>query len=185
DLQLVGSAATYREAEQLLQTIDVDLVLLDLQLDEQPAFNLIPMARQQAGAQVLILSALGDEVSVVRAIRAGADGYLLKDATINGLGDAILEVSNGGSPLTPAIARHLIREFRPSEGSLATERLTAREMQVLKALASGYTYKEVAAEFGLSYHTVVDYTRSLYRKLNVNSRTEAVVAGAQRGLISL
>ena len=65
------------------------------------------------------------------------------------------------------------------------ERLTAREMQVLKALASGYTYKEVASEFGLSYHTVVDYTRSLYRKLDVNSRTEAVVAGAQRGLIAL
>ena len=185
DLALVGSAKAYSEARQLLGTTQLDLVLLDLQLGEDSALDLIPLARKRAGARVLVLSALGDEASVVGAIRNGADGYLLKDASITGLGDAIREVGDGGSPLTPAVARHLIREFRPPADTSGAGPLTARELQVLRALASGYTYKEVAAEFGLSYHTVVDYTRSLYRKLDVNSRTEAVVTGAQRGLISL
>ena len=185
DLLLVASVGSYDEARQLLASTALDLVLLDLQLGSKSALDLIAFCRERTDARVLVLSALGDEATVISAVRNGAAGYLLKDTSMTDLGAAIRQVGDGESPLTPAVARHLIRTLKSPTNQQQAGPLTARELQVLRALASGHTYKEVAAEFGLSYHTVVDYTRSLYRKLDVSSRTEAVVAGAQRGLITL
>ncbi|MEO1037607.1 MAG: response regulator transcription factor [Pseudomonadota bacterium] len=185
DFTLAGSASTFDDAKRLIANGDFDLLLLDLQLHDISALDLISYCIDTGDANVLVLSALGDESSVVGAIRRGAHGYLLKDQSMRDIGAAIRQVRDGESPLTPAVARHLIRVLHPTTDSSSQSLLTNRELQVLQALANGYTYKEVAARYGLSYHTVVDYTRSLYRKLEVGTRTAAVVAGARRGLISI
>ena len=186
NLELVGIADNFVSAEGLIRDTEFDLMLIDLQLGAQSGIELIGLCRELTAARILVLSALGDEASVVNAISNGADGYLHKEAAMTDLATAIKQVGDGDVPISPTIARHLIRQLQeaPSEQSEAT-RLSPRELQLLQALALGYTYKEVANQHGLSYHTVVDYTRSLYRKLDVRSRTEAVVAGAQQGIISL
>lgn len=186
DLELVGAADTYKRGESLIRSTAFDLLLIDLQLGEESGIDLIGLCRSMTSARILVLSALGDESSVVNAISSGADGYLHKEAAMMDLSAAIKQVGEGEAPISPTIARHLIRQLQDSpDERAAAANLSPRELQLLKALARGYTYKEVASHYGLSYHTVVDYTRSLYRKLDVGSRTEAVVAGAQQGIISL
>lgn len=186
DLELVATAESYADGAALIRETEFDLLLIDLQLGEQSGIDLIRLCRDETSARILVLSALGDEASVVDAISSGADGYLHKEVAMTDISQAIKQVGDGEVPISPTIARHLIRQLQDTpDQSAAASVLSPRELQLLKALARGHTYKEVAEHYGLSYHTVVDYTRSLYRKLNVGSRTEAVVAGAQKGIISL
>lgn len=181
-----GEATTLAQGRELIMRGGFSVALIDLRLGDQDATPLITACREN-GAQALVLSALGDEHSVVAAIEAGASGYVAKDAPIAQLADAIQQVVAGGAPVSPSVARHLLRTLRdrPSPAPPGDDGLSPREREVLQALASGYTYKEVAQQCGISYHTVVDYVRSLYRKLEVHSRTEAVVAGARQGIISI
>lgn len=186
DLRVVGTAATLGDGRALIAAGGLDVALIDLRLGDDDATPLISECRD-SGLRALVLSALGDEHSVVAAIAAGAHGYVAKDAPLSQLADAIHQVDAGGAPVSPSVARHLLRTLRDRKTPTPADNdtLSPREREVLRALASGYTYKEVAQRCGISYHTVVDYVRSLYRKLEVHSRTEAVVAGARQGIISI
>ena len=186
DLHVVGVASTFTEGDSLIAAGGLDVALIDLRLGDDDATPLIGHCRD-TGVRALVLSALGDARSVVTALAAGAHGYVAKDAPLSQLADAIHQVDTGGAPISPSVARHLLRSLRDQQAPTpaGNDTLSPREREVLRALASGYTYKEVAQRCGISYHTVVDYVRSLYRKLEVHSRTEAVVAGARQGIISI
>jgi DNA-binding NarL/FixJ family response regulator len=133
-----------------------------------------------------VITVFGNEKRVVGAIQAGAIGYLLKDDQTNEIGAAIEQLLQGGSPISPAIARHLIRHFQPPPSappSAARETLTAREQEVLGLAMKGFSYAEIAQLLGLSPNTIGSYTKHIYEKLAVSSRTEAIYEASRLGLI--
>ena len=124
---------------------------------------------------------------MIHAIEHGARGYLLKDEPAIGLVDAINQLRAGGAPISPAIARHLVARMVHSDATPARARaealLTARETEVLKLSAKGYNHGEVARLLQISSNTVASYTRKIYEKLEVRSRTEAVFEASRLGLL--
>ncbi len=188
--QLLTAAASYAAgARGLLEPYD--LLLVDLDLGDGCGIDLIRASRQrQPQARVLVISVLGDERTVVTAVEAGADGYVLKDSSVGTLAAQLTAVMAGDAPISPGIARHLLRRFRTEAKDMKAARradaaLTPREVQMLECLAQGLSYKEVANRFDLSVHTVGDYVKTLYRKLRVRSRGEAVNVALKHGLLEL
>jgi len=135
----------------------------------------------------LVVSVLADEASVVAAIRAGASGYLLKDDMPEDLSRFLRSVVAGEAFLSPAIASYVIRLLQPAPLPLPgpEEALSQREQAVLSLIAKGSSYAEVAARLNISVNTVGTYIKAIYRKLAVNSRSEAVFEAVSRKLISL
>ena len=141
--------------------------------------------------EVMVISVFGDEQRVVTALKAGATGYLLKDDPSSEIGAAISQLLQGGSPISPAIARYLIRVFRPTESPEQAPPpivdsgidLTTRELEVLQLAAKGFSYGEIARMLGISGATVSSYTKKIYGKLAVHSRSEAVYEASRLGLI--
>ena len=171
--------------------VECDLVMLDLGLPDGSGLNLIAGLRQ-SGAQVLVFSGLGDETNVMMAIERGASGYLLKESAPIEIIDAIENVLAGGAPLTPSVAAHLLRRLRQPAAMPTTvtasvtaaasfDMLTARERDVLLALARGYSYDETADALSISRHTVGHHVKHIYSKLAVNSKSEAVFEAMQAG----
>lgn len=190
--ELTGAAGTVAEGRTLLAGAP-DVLLVDLDLPDGSGLELIAAVRSAAlASKVLVLSVFGDVRSVVRAIEEGADGYLLKDAEVGQVEAAIHSVCSGGAPISPAVASHLLARVReerplpaPPSASAGDARLTTRELAVLEALGAGWSFKETAQRHGVSVHTVGDHVKSIYRKLVVNSRSEAVYKAVQTGLIRL
>lgn len=179
--ELAGVAGSLAEGRVLARP-GVDLILLDLGLPDGSGHDLI----EGAPCKVVVLSVLADVASVVRAIELGADGYLLKEADVPQLASAISTVLEGGASINPAVAVHLLARLRrPSNDREPRPSLTTREISILEGLAKGLSYKELAELFGVSYHTVADHVKAVYRKLAVNSRAEAVFEAVQSGIISL
>jgi DNA-binding NarL/FixJ family response regulator len=171
-----------------------DALLVDLGLPDGPGVSIIREARGQASSpEVMVITSMGDRHHVLEAIEAGASGYLLKDADPGAVGDAVLELIAGGSPISPSIARHLLRRFQEPSGdppaeqpeAASTLKLTPRETEVLGLAAKGLTYEEIAQLLGMSYHTVTTHTRHIYRKLSARSRSEAVFEALRQGLIRI
>jgi DNA-binding NarL/FixJ family response regulator len=137
----------------------------------------------------MVITVFGDERHVVAAIEAGALGYLLKDGSAEYVGRSILALVAGGSPVSPAIARHLLRRFgSPAAGVAggdAPPRLTERESETLRLIMKGFSYAEAASVMGVAESTVTSHVRSIYRKLEVHSRSEAVYEALQLGLVKL
>lgn len=189
--QVVGMAESVAEGAALL-ACGVDVLLVDLGLPDGSGLDLIPLARSRYDCKVLVISIFGDGGTVVRAIERGADGYLLKGADAPEAVAAIRSVLDGGAPLSPAVAGHILSRVR----GLATPRkfqlqpgapisLTSREITILEHLAKGLSFKDAARVEGISYHTVSDHVKAIYRKLAVNSRGEAVYEAIQTGLIDV
>jgi DNA-binding NarL/FixJ family response regulator len=164
-----------------------DVLLVDLGLPDGSGIDVIRAAlRRHAGLPIMVITVFGNEKRVVGAIQAGAIGYLLKDDQTNEIGAAIEQLLLGGSPISPAIARHLIRHFQPlpsAPSSAAREALTAREQEVLGLAMKGFSYAEIAQLLGLSPNTIGSYTKHIYEKLAVSSRTEAIYEASRLGLI--
>jgi DNA-binding NarL/FixJ family response regulator len=134
------------------------------------------------------VSVFGDETHVVEAIEAGALGYLLKDGDADYIATSILEMLDGGSPISPPIARYLLRRLQappadPATSAVPAPRLSPREQEVLNLIAKGFSYTEIAGLLGLTAPTVATHTRGIYRKLDVHSRGEAVYEALQLGLV--
>lgn len=161
--------------------------LVDLGLPDGNGIEFI--RRTTAGPEapaVLVITAFGDEKNVVNAIEAGAMGYLLKERGPAHVTDSIVTVLEGGSPVSPSIARHLLKRFRePVPDKAAGVVLTEREEDVLRLVVKGYSYKEIADGLGLSVHTVTSHIQHIYRKLSVRSRGEAVFEAIQMGLVDI
>ena len=132
----------------------------------------IPLIRERVPqAEVVLLTVYQEPDRVVQALCAGAVGYLVKSTPLPGIRQALLDVLAGGSPMSPAVARHVVRYFRPVVPQAA---LTSREQQVVQAIEQGLSYKLVADRLSMSLDTVRSHIRTVYRKLEVNSKTELI-----------
>ena len=160
-----------------------DLFLMDIGLPDGSGYDLVPEIKAGCDARALILSSFGDRDTVVRALQAGADGYLLKDSTPQQILDGIATTLDGGAPVSPSAAIYLLDYLRSggggagdAAGDIADDRLTPRETELLRAFATGQSYKEAARTLGISPHTVGNHVKAIYRKLEVTSRSEAIRA---------
>lgn len=194
ELSLVGVAETYSEASEWLNNNKLDVLLTDLGLPDGNGKQLIEQTREQhAEAEIMVISRFGDENSVVEAIKAGASGYLLKDESEEHIIDAIRQLLKGGSPISPAIARYILDYFQNDEVAssniVEVENseilLTPKEKLVLQYISRGYSNKEIASSLEISPHTVASHIKHIYRKLEVNSRNEAVFEGWRMGELSM
>ena len=185
DLTLCGVATCLGETSALLAT-QPDLVLTDLGLPDGSGLDFIPLVKA-AGARSLVITAFGDRNTVLAALSAGADGYLMKDSPTQAVLDGIRVTLDGGAPISAAAAVFLLERFREPVvvAAPAAERLTPRETELLTLFSRGYSYKSAARELGISPLTVGDHVKAMYRKLEVNSRGEAVFAAVRRGQLRL
>ncbi len=193
-LMLVGSCGTVSDGLRLLSELVPAILLTDLGLPDGSGIDLIRYAKAtNRSTQAMVVTIFGDEDTVVRAIEAGATGYLLKDDSPRAIGDALVELVNGGSPISPAIASLLLRRVAAGTHPKAAENadarrvptLTAREHEVLNLVAKGFKFPEIAKTLSVSAHTVTTHVRHIYEKLEVGSRGEAVFEAVQQGLIKL
>lgn len=180
--ELAAGCPTVTSAKAVLAKKAPDVLLVDLDLPDGNGIELITLVHQEGhDTAIMVISVFGDEAHILKAIAAGASGYLLKDDQSIQVETAITDLAQGGAPISPSIARHLMKHFRPEEQLL--EKLTKREQQVLQKVAKGYTSQEIAEMEGLSYHTVATHVKNIYRKLSVNSRAEAVFEALKMNLI--
>ena len=170
----------YPDADAALKAIPEkppNVVLMDINL---PGMNGVECVRQLKATlpavQFLMLTVYEDSDSLFRSLKAGASGYLLKRTASARLLEAIQDVHAGGAPMTPQLARRVVQFFsKPAEGDSTVAHLTPGERDFLDQLANGYAYKEIADRMNISIDTVRSYVRTVYEKLHVHSRTEAVV----------
>lgn len=189
-LRLVGQAGSCAEARARLAEGVPDVLLVDLGLPDGSGIDLIrELKRDGAGTEVMVITVFGDEKHVVAALEAGATGYVLKDGSNEYIAASIRDLVNGGSPISPAIARSLLRRFREPlapaahAGVDAVPELTEREHEVLALLVKGFTFAEIGDLLGISAHTVTTHVKHIYGKLEVRSRAEAVYEALQLGIV--
>ena len=177
--------ATAQTALEWLEQNRPDIVLADLGLPDRPGTDVIRAATERyPDCDVLVITVFGDEAHVMAALAAGASGYLVKDASLTNMHDHLAHLRNGGSPMTPRIARMLIRQYQGKQGQQSvpievqvegqSNELSARETEVLTGIAKGFSYAEVATALAVSTNTVRTHIKRIYQKLSVNSRSEAV-----------
>ncbi|HYW25676.1 MAG TPA: response regulator transcription factor [Terriglobales bacterium] len=182
DLEVVGEAGDGAEAIALVRDLDPDVVLMDLRMPRMDGVAAIALLREEApSVAVLVLTTYDTDADIVRAIEAGATGYLLKDATRDELIQAIRSAAAGRSALAPAVASRLVARM----AAPARSALSAREIEVLELVARGRSNKEIARRLHLSEATVKTHLVHAFSKLGVEDRTEAVTVAIDRGIIRL
>ena len=187
----VAAAATLGEARASLVARVPRVLLTDLQLPDGHGVELIRETRaRHPTTEIMVISALGDEETVISAITVGATGYLLKDAFPTDIATTVRDLIAGHSPISASIARFIVRRTQaqaepPAGPELNTARLTPREIDILWGIAKGFSYAEIATHLGMSKQTVPGHIKSIYRKLEVHTRGEAVFEAVQQGLIKL
>lgn len=185
DFEVVGQAAGGEEAVAQAARLRPDVILLDLEmpgLDGVGALQRILVNNPKARA--IVFTAFDTDERILSAVRAGAQGYLLKGAPREDIFHAVRVVHGGGSLLQPVVASKLLRQVSRPEAE-AAEALTPRELEVLQRMARGLQNKEIAAELVIAERTVKFHVSSIMSKLGAGNRTEAVSLAAQRGLIDL
>lgn len=181
-LSLAYSASNATDILTWLIDNPIDVLLVDLGLPDRPGLQVIRQCRNmQPACAVMVLSIFGDEANMVQAFEAGASGYLLKDGTEADLATHIRHLRAGGSPMSPVIARKLLRRWQAHAGGSAPERLSPREVEVLDLISRGFTYVEVGEQMGVSASTVQTHIRNIYGKLDVHDKSEAVFEARDPG----
>ena len=186
----VKTAASLRQGLEELQRQWPDVMLVDIGLPDGSGLDLIRRARElSADILSLVITVFGDETTVVDAIEAGAQGYLLKSEAPDDLRESVNQVLLGGAPISPGVASHLLRRFRTLEAAGAERDseagLTPREREVLELLVRGLLYQEAAEQLGITRNTVTTHVKGIYRKLRVNTRGEAVFEALSKGLVKV
>jgi NarL family two-component system response regulator LiaR len=182
ELEVVGEAVDGAEAIEKARNLRPDVVLMDLLIPVVDGITAIATIRRELPeTEVIVLTSVLDNDSVARAIRAGAIGYLLKDAQAAELRAAIKAAAAGQVQLSPQASVHLLREVRAPE---SPPPLTEREMEVLRLLAQGCPNREVAHSLRISEDTVKTHIRHILAKLKVQSRTQAILIAMRMGLVS-
>lgn len=187
-IQVVGEASTGPEAVALAKKIKPDVILMDIKLPQMDGVSATRIIRKECPqTNVLILSSYEDEAHVTEAIQAGANGYLSKMLPASELVHALKTFTTDGVMIPQPIMGKLIQGLRqmgtPGYDS-APDSLTATEIKVMALLGKGKSNKEIAAELNCSVKTVKNHLNSIFQKLGVNNRTEAVVKAIEKGLIS-
>lgn len=188
---LTGIAGSCAQALALLKQPAADVLLVDLGLPDGSGIEVIRAAQAAwPGCGIMVCTALGDEAHVMRALEAGASGYLLKDIGPENMMDEIRSLNAGGSPISPLIARQILTRFRapaplpPKAPQAGPALLSGREREVLELITKGFTAEEIAELLQVSRHTVLTYVRRIYSKLKVNSKAEAIYEAKQQGILA-
>jgi len=180
----VDTAATLGEAHACIDP-PPPLALIDLGLPDGAGTELIEVLRKRGASTLCIVATVfDDDAHLFPALRAGAQGYVLKDQDRATLADMLRGIATGQPPLSSSIARRLLRHFQPMPAAIGDAPLTPRETDVLRLTAKGLTLNEVATALGISRHTVSGYLKDIYRKLSVGTRAEAALEAARRGLVA-
>jgi NarL family two-component system response regulator LiaR len=184
EVEILGEAADGEEAVREVERLLPDVVLMDIVMPKIDGIEAIRRIRAiSPSTQAIVLTSFADDEKIVAAVRAGAAGYLLKDARPQELINAIRAVARGEALLAPSVAARLMRELsRPSEDAAATI-LTARELEVLRLIASGRSNKEIAADLVLSEKTVKTHVSNILAKLHLADRTQAALYAVRQRLV--
>lgn len=188
-LRWLGGAGSLAEARALVARERPAVAVIDLGLPDGDGSELIAeWSQSEPPVAALVATMFGDEAHVIRAIEAGARGYLLKDSVPDEFVRAIGLVHEGGAPLSPQIAKHLLVRFVPPATPAASapresDTLTSRETHILSLIARGFTVAETAEQLFISSHTAATHIKNIYGKLAVRNRMEAVNQARLRGLI--
>ena len=179
DMEVVAEASNGRQVIELWQQVRPDIALIDIRMPVLDGVAAIEeIRRNDASARLIVLTTFDTDNDLLNAIKAGAKGYLLKDSRREELLDCIRRVHRGETCLPASLVQKLA-------ASLSREALTSREVEVLEYLARGQSNKEISALLGIGETTVKSHLRSIFRKLDVLSRTEAIATASRLGLIKL
>ncbi|HET9642083.1 MAG TPA: response regulator transcription factor [Burkholderiaceae bacterium] len=183
----ISESARVHDALELVSALKFDLALIDLGLPDGSGVDVVAAMREsQPEAQAVVVTIHDDDEHLFPALQAGAFGYLLKEQARELLTEQLQRISQGEPPLSPSIARRVIAHFaaqaKPRESMMPHVQLTERESEVLLRVAKGFTLPEIGLQLNLSRHTIADYVKQIYRKLNVSSRAEAALEAQRLGL---
>ena len=187
----ITEAARVHDAREHISAQRFDLALVDLGLPDGSGVEVVAALREaQPEAQSVVVTIHDDDDHLFPALQAGAFGYLLKEQSREQLAEQLRRISAGEPPLSPSIARRVIQYFAAQQRSQFREKtplmpgvtLTERENEVLLRVAKGFTLPEIGVQLGLSRHTIADYVKQIYRKLNVSSRAEVALEAQRLGL---
>lgn len=189
----ISEASRIHDALELVNAVRFDVAMLDLGLPDGSGVEVVQALREkQPEAQSVVVTIHEDDDHLFPALQAGAFGYLLKEQSREQLSEQLQRISQGEPPLSPSIARRVIQYFTTqarqqqhmSEPDNVTPhvQLTDRENEVLLRVAKGFTLPEIGVQLNLSRHTIADYVKQIYRKLNVSSRAEAALEAQRLGL---
>ena len=183
----VTQCTRVRQALDRVEVHRFDLALVDLGLPDGSGVTVVERLRElQPEAHTVVVTIHDDDEHLFPALQAGAYGYILKEQARQQIEEQLLRLSQGEPPLSPSIARRVIRHFKEAPlrtpAHLPKVLLTERETDVLLRVAKGFTLPEIAVQLGLSRHTIADYVKQIYRKLNISSRAEAALEAQRLGI---
>ncbi|MBS1765095.1 MAG: response regulator transcription factor [Bacteroidetes bacterium] len=177
-IQLVAAYGSAKECLENIEKLKPDVVLMDIDMPLMTGIEAVKIIRKSfPGLPILMLTGFEDDDKVFNSICAGANGYILKNASMESLLHHIQEVHTGGAPMTPTIARKVLNAFAKShtqQNSAEDYKLSNREKDVLELLVKGKSYKMISTQLNISYETVHSHIRRIYQKLQVHSVSEAV-----------
>lgn len=180
--------ATFSNADTVktdTEELKPDVILMDIDMPGTNGIDAAAIVKAVSPqTQVIMLTVFDNEEKIFNAIRNGASGYLLKHTPPSEIIESIFDVNKGGSPMTANVARKVLQYFQSQPKAHKSDyNLSERELQIVKGLVSGYSYKAIAAELFISIDTVRSHIRRIYEKLHVNSKTEAVLKAINEGLV--
>ena len=187
---VIGEASDGEEAVRLAGELQPDVVLMDVSMPEMDGVEATRRIRaEHPGVRVVMLTMHADRDVLVEAIRAGADGYLVKDCSVDEVADAVRQAAAGQTSLTPELAASMLVEVRRLDEAVPADSedriVSKREEEVLQLIADGCSTPEVAARLYISQKTVKNHLASIYEKLDARDRTQAVLQAVRRGIIRL
>ena len=190
DIQIVGEAGDGATAAALAAASSPDIVLMDVRMPKLSGIEAITAVRNAApDARIVMLTVSDEEADLYEAIKGGASGYLLKDASTDEVAQAVRVVADGQSLISPSMAMKLLDEFkqmsRTDRSQPATPRLTERELEVLRLVAQGLNNREIAKQLFISENTVKNHVRNILEKLQLHSRMEAVMYAVREKLLEI
>jgi len=186
DIDVVGEASDGEEAVRLVETLAPDVAVMDLVMPRVDGVEAIRRIRAtRAETRVLVLTSYVDDEKLFAAVNAGAAGYLLKDVKPEQLAEAIRAVSRGEALLHPAATARLMREFAGERRTSRADKLTKRELDVLRLIAQGRANKEIALELGVAAKTVKVHVSNILDKLDLADRTQAALYAVRERLVDL
>lgn len=183
DLCVVGSFGSCEDAFESDEINNIDLLIMDIGLPGMSGIEGVKYVREHhPDIYVIMATVFDDDEYIFEALKAGAVGYLMKKVTPDELVAAVRDAYNGGSPITPNIARKVINTFH--EAGILAQELNERELQILKELATGRSYAAIGKKIFLSVDGVRHHIRNIYQKLEVHSRSEAIAKGIANKMIN-
>ncbi|KMM39457.1 response regulator [Guptibacillus hwajinpoensis] len=186
DIKVVGEAVNGNEVVRVVTSCQPDVVLMDINIPDKNGIELTGMLkRDYPSVKVLVLTMHSHDEYFMAAIREGADGYLLKDLPTDQVVEAIRTVAKGESIIDPTLTKRLLGFYNQKQEASSTSELTDREKEVLICLVSGKSNKEIGEELYISDKTVKIHVSKIYKKLNVKSRSQAIIYAVQHQLVPL